>query len=244
MSDVGTDLDPPRRALAVGAHSDDVEFGCGATLAKWANAGTEVHLLVLSDGSKGTWDAGADTAELVRVRRREQRAAADVLGIGAVHFLDNVDGELLDSLEQRAAVCEVIRAARPDVVLGHDPWKRYRLHPDHEQAGRLTIGGIVAARDPHFFADRGDPHRPEQLLLFEAEVVDHVEDVTGWLGQKVDALLCHRSQWPSTMKIDAGSEHEAGQRAAFGVRVRAEAGDAGALAGFALGEAYKRVQPL
>ena len=56
---VTSELDTPRIALAVGAHPDDVEFGCGATLAKWAASGCVVHHLVLTDGSKGTWDANA-----------------------------------------------------------------------------------------------------------------------------------------------------------------------------------------
>jgi len=244
VTDLSIDLEPPRRALAVAAHPDDVEFGCGATLAKWAAAGTEEHLLVLTDGSKGTWETGADTAALVETRHEEQRRAAKTLGIEEVRFLDFVDGELRNGRDEQAAVCEVIRDTRPDVVLGHDPWKRYRLHPDHRHAGHLTIDAIVAARDPHFFADRGESFRPACLLLFEAEEVDHVEDATGWLGMKVDALLCHRTQWRSTMKIEAGSASEDGQRAAFAIRVRAEAGEAGAIAGYALGEGFKRMEPL
>ena len=61
-SAVTFDLAPPDSALAIGAHPDDVEFGCGGLLAKWAAAGCTVHHLVCTDGSKGTWDAGADTA--------------------------------------------------------------------------------------------------------------------------------------------------------------------------------------
>ena len=69
------DLPVPRIALAVGAHPDDVEFGCGGTLAKWAAGGCTVHHLVCTDGAKGSWDPTADTATLVLVRQAEQRAA-------------------------------------------------------------------------------------------------------------------------------------------------------------------------
>ena len=62
------DLAVPGRVLAVGAHPDDIEFGCGATLAKWSAAGCAVHLLVLTDGSKGTWDPDADPAALAATR--------------------------------------------------------------------------------------------------------------------------------------------------------------------------------
>ncbi len=83
----------------------------------------------------------------------------------------------------RAAVAYWIRELRPNVVLGHDPWKRYRLHPDHRHAGLLACEGVVAARDPKFFPDQGLAHfRPDHLLLFEADEPDHAEDVSDmWL---------------------------------------------------------------
>lgn len=73
-----SDLSSPAVALAIGAHPDDVEFGCGATLAKWASRGCLVHHLILTDGSKGTWNADADTAQLVVTRRQEQRVRLHV----------------------------------------------------------------------------------------------------------------------------------------------------------------------
>ena len=69
----------PTRALAVGAHPDDIEFGAGGTLAGWAAAGTDVHFLVLTDGSKGTWNPADDLAALIATRQDEARAAATTL---------------------------------------------------------------------------------------------------------------------------------------------------------------------
>ena len=193
----------PTRALAVAAHPDDVEFGCGATLAKWAAEGCEIFHLVCTDGSKGSWDPSEDTARLVAQRQEEQRAASRALGgQGEVVFLGRPDGELQAGLVERGKVAYWIRRLRPDVVLGHDPWKRYRLHPDHRNAGFLATDGIVAARDPHFFPEQQvDPHRPSALLLWEADEPDYVEDVSGFLDAKLAALLEHRSQWRSTMRI-------------------------------------------
>ena len=236
--------DVPRRALAVGAHPDDIEFGCGATLARWAAAGTEVHLLVLTDGSKGSWDADDDVDELVARRHDEQDEAALALGAATVEFLDLVDGELEAGRAERAALCAVIRRLRPDTVLGHDPWKRYRLHPDHRQAGRLLLDAVVAARDPHFFPDQAAAHRPARLLLFEAELVDHAEDARPGFDAKLAALLAHRSQWRSTMGIEAGGPDEATQRDAFATRLRDEAAAAGAPWGLELAEGFKRLEPL
>jgi LmbE family N-acetylglucosaminyl deacetylase len=234
----------PGRVLAVGAHPDDIEFGCGATLARWAASGAEVVLLVLTDGSKGTWERDADIGALVEVRREEQQAAARTLGAAGVEFLDLVDGELEAGRAERAAVCEVIRRVQPDTVVSHDPWKRYRLHPDHRRAGELVVDAIVAARDPHFYPDRGPAHRPDRLLLFEADDPDHVEDAEPGFDAKVAALLCHRSQWRSTLGIEGGTPAEPAQRQALIDRLRGEATEAGQGHGLQLGEAFRWLEPL
>lgn len=199
-----SNLEVPKVALAIGAHPDDVEFGCGGTLAKWAELGCEIHHFVMTDGSKGTWDPTADTQLLIERRRNEQIDAHERLGGRGgdyVHWLGRVDGELIADVDGRSMVARVIRAVQPDVVLSHDPWKRYRLHPDHRETGRLTCDAIVAARDPHFHPEHGlKPHRPKQLLLWEADEVNHVEDVSSSLPTKLLALEAHVSQFESTMK--------------------------------------------
>ena len=236
------DLPVPARVLAIGAHPDDIEFGCGATLAKWSAAGAEVHLLVLTDGAKGTWDPDADPAALAVARVAEQADAAARLGATAVHHTDYVDGELENGTDQRAAVCAVIRTTRPDVVLTHDPWKRYRLHPDHQHAGFLAVDGVVAARDPHFFPDQGIAHhRPSALLLFEADQADHGEDVTGFDGPKLAALESHASQFESTMEITAADE--GADRERFARRIRDRLAEAGRRMGVAHAELFARVSP-
>jgi LmbE family N-acetylglucosaminyl deacetylase len=235
------DLPVPDRALAIAAHPDDIEFGCGATLAKWSAAGCEVSLLVCTDGSKGSWDTGADLAALVATRQAEQRAAAAALGAtGEVVFLGRVDGELDADLAARAEVARWIRVLRPDVVLGHDPWKRHRLHPDHQHAGFLTVDGVVAARDPHFFPDQGIAHhRPSTLLLFEADEADHGEDVTGYDGPKLAALESHTSQFESTMEITAADE--GAERERFARRIRDGLAEAGRRMGVASAELFARL---
>lgn len=204
------DLPTPRSALAIAAHPDDIEFECGSTLAKWAAAGCVVHHLICTDGSKGTWDENADTVALVDIRMQEQREAARRLGAtGTVNFLGAVDGELTADLDMRREVAMVIRQTTPDVVLGHDPWKRWRLHPDHRNAGFLAVEGIVAARDPFFFSEVGlERHRPDALLLFETEAPDHVEKVDGFTEAKIHALLAHESQFETTMVITDNPDAE------------------------------------
>src|ERR1035438_3370426 len=110
---VTVDLPVPATALAIGAHPDDVEFGCGATLAKWAAAGCAISLLVCTDGSKGTWDPESDPAELVLTSRREQQAAARALDAAAqVVMLSWPDGELEAGLRQRWEIAAWIRRVK------------------------------------------------------------------------------------------------------------------------------------
>jgi LmbE family N-acetylglucosaminyl deacetylase len=241
---MSTDLAVPGRALAIAAHPDDVEFNCGATFAKWSAAGCVVNHLICTDGSKGSWDPGQDLEALIALRQAEQRAAARALGsTGEVGFCGWVDGELEADLARRGVVAWWIRHLRPDVVLAHDPWKRYRLHPDHRAAGFLACDGIVAARDPHFFPEHGlAPWRPTTLLLFEADQPDHVEDVSDWTDPKLEALECHESQFETTMH--KGLADAADQQAAFRARERDKMADMGRPAGLRYGEAFRLVTDL
>ncbi len=258
---VTVDLPVPSSALAIGAHPDDIEFGCGATLAKWAAAGCRLHHLVLTDGSKGSWDPAADLDALVKARQQESEAAADVIdgrrqGSDRRHhrvlFLGRVDGELVNGVDERRDVARIIRMLRPSVVVGHDPWRRYRLHPDHRAAGFCTLDAVVAGRDPHFFPELElAPHRPQALLLFEADQPNHVEDIHGFAQVKIDALLCHASQGQTTMGIETGPGTEPGrhqddegrpdqtvQRQEFGRKIHRQLADHGALAAITAGEAF------
>ena len=228
----------PRVVLAIGAHPDDIEFGCGGTLAKWSAGGAVVHHLVCTDGSKGTWDPDADTARLVASRQSEQRNAAAALGAtGTVSFLGYVDGELEHSKEVTERIALAIRQIKPDVVLSHDPWKRYRLHPDHRNTGLNVCDAIVAARDPHFLkhqlVDGLTHHRPDALLLWEADEPNHAEDITDWMDTKLRALERHESQFESTMKATDESGMET-----FRARMRARVAELGAPLGLQAAEIF------
>jgi len=237
------DLPTPSVALAVAAHPDDVEFGAGGTLAKWAADGCVVHHVVCTDGSKGTWDVDADLPALVARRQDEQREASRRLAgerAGEVRFLGAVDGELEASREMQREVARAIRELRPDVVLGHDPWKRYRLHPDHRHAGLLVCDAIVSARDPHFLVDLGVAHhRPEHLLLWEADAPDHAEDVTISIDRKLAALEAHESQFETTMHATGDDDLEP-----FRARIRDRLARLGRPHGVEYAEVFKLISDL
>ena len=187
-----------RRALAFGAHPDDVELQAGGTLAAWAGQGVHVELACFTAGEKGSPAPAADPVALAAVRRAEAQAAAAALGAAGVHFLGAVDGELEVTMALRLAVARLVRTVRPDVVLGHDPWRRWLLHPDHRAAGLLTVDGVVAARDPLYApqlaAEGLAAHRPHTVLLFGTDTPDELVEVTATIDAKLASLRAHASQ--------------------------------------------------
>lgn len=234
-------LTTPATALAIGAHPDDIEFGAGGTLARWAQEGCIVTMLVVTDGSKGSWDPAQDPAQLAAARRREQEAAAAAVGAATVIHLDRVDGELEYTMQLREELCRHIRTTTPEVLLSHDPWQRYQLHPDHRATGLAAVDAMVAARDPLFYPDQGlAAHRPAAMLLWSADEPDHGEPIETTIEAKIAALLCHSSQGTTTM---GGAEQDAERREAFAERMRSWARAGGEASGSVMAERFKRLTP-
>ena len=137
-------------ALVLFAHPDDAEFMCGGTIAAWTRDGCEVHYVVITDGSAGSNEPGATREQLRPIREREQRAAADVLGVKSVTFLGEVDGMLEVTLDTRRKVTREVRRLRPEVIVAPDPsrlWSGNRLHqPLGSQGGRDARAVVRHAR--------------------------------------------------------------------------------------------------
>ncbi len=243
-SAITINLDPPKVALAVGAHPDDIEFGCGGTLAKWASSGTRIHHLILTDGSKGSWKYATSSQELASVREHETtRAAGHISSTPQVTFLRYVDGELPYNSTVTAQIAIHIRTVKADVVLGHDPWKMYRLHPDHRNAGYNLTDAIVSARDPLFLQESPYPSfRPNHLLLWEAQEEDHAEEISPFMDRKITALLEHRSQLHTSMGIDDPNNID--QVKAFSSLLTKSASATGALFGLEQAESFKLISDL
>jgi bacillithiol biosynthesis deacetylase BshB1 len=153
-------LDPKLDVLAFGAHPDDVELGCGGTLALLAEAGRQVGIVHLTRGEAGT----RGTEE---TRRAEAVAAAEVLGAQILEIVDCGDGHLRHGDAEEDLVIEILRRYRPDLVLAPTPADR---HPDHGRAHRLVSDSCFYAG----LAGRGlagevgelAPHRPAAMLAY------------------------------------------------------------------------------
>jgi LmbE family N-acetylglucosaminyl deacetylase len=207
--------------LVVTAHPDDVDFGAGGTVASWTDAGIKVSYCVCTRG-EASGPAGADRAAMADRRMAEQRAAAAVLGVSDITFLNHPDGAVTPSLQLRKDIARVIRVVRPDRVLTWSPqinWDRIvTSHPDHRAVGEATIAAVYPdARNPHAFPELLDDEGLEPWSVRELWISDppgdlpnHVVDVTGTFDRKIEALNAHASQ------VGAWTSLDADLRSAFG----------------------------
>ena len=190
--------------LGIYAHPDDAEISAGGTLAKWVAAGRDVHLLVLTNGDRGSNDRSRDRAELAATRWVETEAAAEVLGLSSARSLGIPDGELANTQAVCEAVIRRIREVRAETVVSVDPtaWffeNRYYNHSDHRISGEIALDAVFpGAGNPHYFSE----HLEEGLDVSEVNDVwlgwtnesNHIEDVSGFFDKKIAALARHESQ--------------------------------------------------
>jgi LmbE family N-acetylglucosaminyl deacetylase len=192
----------PSVAVALYAHPDDADVGCGGTLARWAQSGTTVHLIVLTDGGRGSNDPATVVPELVTRRAHELSAASEVLGLASVTSLGFGDGEIDDTPQLRGRIVELIRRFQPQVVVGHDPTaiffgQDYFNHRDHRMAGWLLLDAVApAAALPHYFPEAGPAHQVQTVLLSGTLEPDVYVDIAETIDKKAKAIECHVSQFP------------------------------------------------
>ena len=190
--------------LGIFAHPDDAEICAGGVMAGWAAAGREVHLLILTNGDRGSQDPTMDRGELAAIRVRETEAAGRVLGFASVRIGDIPDGELVNTEEVRDPVVRRIRELQVETVVTCDPTavffeQIYYNHSDHRTAGFVALDSCFpGSGNPHFFAG----HLAEGLSTKDVYDVwlgwtnesNHTEDVTASWDTKIAALGEHASQ--------------------------------------------------
>ncbi len=225
----------PGVVLAVYAHPDDADVACGGTLARWAKAGGAVHLVVCTDGGKGTADPAVVPGELAARARRRARGVVGAdrsrhrrqprLSRRRAHRLRRTSGVL------SSRGCARLR---PDVVCGHDPTavffgQDYFNHRDHRIAGAALLDAVApAAALPLYFPDAGPPHQVSTVLLSATLEPDEWVDISDTVETKASAVECHRTQF-------------ADQDGWAGEAVRRRAAEEGRRAGVAYAEGFRRL---
>lgn len=212
MADNIENWSEPQRILIILAHPDDPDFFCGGTIRRWTSKGHQVRYCLLTRGDKGSNDRFVHPNDLAQLREVEQKAAAAVLGVDAVRFLDYEDGCLIPSLETRKRITRIIREERPDVVVSCDPTNYFPNeisinHPDHRAAGQIVIEALYPASGnplyyPELIVDGYEPHSVREVWLAVTGVPNIVIDVTTTWEYKIRALKEHKSQIGDPAKLE------------------------------------------
>jgi bacillithiol biosynthesis deacetylase BshB1 len=220
--------------LAIGAHPDDVELGCGGTILRLTDAGRRVGVLDLTRGEKGS----RGTA---KTRAAEAKKAAKFAGLALRETLSFPDTELEPTMELRKAIVAALRRHRPTIVLAPTPDD---LHPDHAAAARAVRESIYPAGMKNFDAE-GEPFRPTRVFhYFMHDEMPHavVVDVTSVWERRLALAKCFASQLHA--KSREGEFKTLISRPDFFARVEARARVWGRRAGVEFGEPLAPVSPL
>jgi N-acetylglucosamine malate deacetylase 1 len=190
------------RVLAVGAHPDDLEILCGGTLARFAREGHAVVMCHACNGNLGHTEIPRD--ELREMRREEAKNAAALIGAESV-TLDIGDMDMYVEREAKMKMMEIVRQAKPDLMILHDPSDYLS---DHFVSSRVTRDASFAASLPQFVTET-EAHFQVDPIYFMDTVAgvnfqpEEYVDISEFQQIKREMIACHRSQWEWLKKHDA-----------------------------------------
>ena len=191
------------RILVVTAHPDDVDFGVAGSVAVWTEAGIDVTYCIVTDGEAGGSDLEMSRLDMAALRRAEQTAAAECVGVSDLVFLGHPDGRVEATLELRRDISRVIRQVRPQRVVSQSPERNfdriYASHPDHLAAGAAAFAAVYPdSRNPFAhpeLLDEGhEPWTVAELWMMAGPASNVHVETTAVIDRKVKALLSHASQ--------------------------------------------------
>lgn len=187
-----------KKLLAVSAHPDDIEFAAGGTMFKFMKAGYDITLIVATNGENGFKIGHKPRRERVNIRNKEQMKAAKLLGIKKVFFLHYRDGYLKNDFALRDKIAAIIKKTKPQIVFSFDPanhkFESINLnHNDHRAVSLAAFDAVFAARNRYMLP--GESHAVEQFYFYGAERPNHYENITKYIGKKIELIKLHRSQF-------------------------------------------------
>ena len=188
------------RYLFIGPHPDDIEIGCGATVAKLASEGKQICFLILTDGRYGDGHSGGIKGdELAALRKKESEASAERLGVKDVRFLELSDGGFYDYEEMLRGIAKVTGEFGPDLVFAPDPYTGRECHIDHLNAGRAAAHIAYLAPYPGIMEGNGAAAADVKGIAFymTARPNRYVKVTKDLFRLQNEALFgCHTSQYP------------------------------------------------
>ena len=227
----------PPRSMFIFAHPDDIEFVAGGTAALWAKEGSEVIYVMVTDGNVGSHDEDMTQDKLIKTRRDEQRAAAEVAGVKECVFLGYHDGLVEATLSLRKELVRLVRQYKPNAVVCSDPTavfisETYINHPDHRAVAKAAVEAVFPASEmgllyPEMEAEGLTPHKANYIYVTNSgEAANYYIDVSEVMDIRLKALMQHQSQfgeWDPTEMVQQWN------------------GETGKKVGFKYAESYRRI---
>ena len=188
--------------LAVGAHPDDLEFGCSNMVRNLINEGYEAYYVIITNGESGFKKKGKTKQERIEIRRNEQYEAAKKTGVKKVYFLNYRDGFLEYDESLRKKLTLLIKTLKPEIVFGFDPANLgfnniNFFHRDHRIAAVATFDAVFSAKNEFIYPHKNGLHKVERMYFFLSNKPDYFLDITNDMDFKLDVLSSYRSQFPN-----------------------------------------------
>lgn len=187
-------IEEGNKFLAIQPHPDDIEIFAGGFIALARDKNKEVTYVTVTDGRLGTLDPSLAPEELARIRKKEAKQAALVLGVKKHIFLDYADGDYLPHEELRQDLIKLIREEKPDGILLPDPWLPYEAHLGHIQVGLAGAEAAIFSSFPHFKPE-GNPHQVNFVAFYATNKPNTFIDITSYFEKKLEAIRQHKSQF-------------------------------------------------
>jgi LmbE family N-acetylglucosaminyl deacetylase len=194
----------PKSAMAIVAHPDDIEYSCAGTMARWAQAGTQIVYVLCTSGDVGIATPGMTHQQATEIREAEAREAARITGVKEIVFLGEPDGLLQPTLELRKKLVRQIRRYQPEVLVTSDPtvmWNgdNYINHPDHRAAATAALdAAFPAAGQPNLFEDLEaeglKAHKVRKVYVSGWQQTGLFVNIDDTIEIKIKALRAHVSQ--------------------------------------------------
>jgi len=194
-----------QKILVIGAHPDDLDFGTSGTMLKWAKQGAQVYYLICTNGDKGGTQNNYEPEEIVEIRKKEQQAAAEIIGVKEVIFLDRSDGELEGDISLKKDIVRIIRQIKPEIVFSFDPANRdfdgfHLFHIDHRITATTVFDAVYPAAEnrlyfPDLLKEGLKPHKVQEMYFFGTNKPNVWIDISDVIDRKIEVLRCHKSQF-------------------------------------------------
>jgi LmbE family N-acetylglucosaminyl deacetylase len=224
-------IDSAEKFVVFQPHSDDAVWFAGGLLLQLAKAGKDITLVTMTDGRLGSTDPSMTPEHLIAIRKAEDQAAGEALGVHKHVYLTFQDGSLPRCGETTREMMRIIRQEKPDAILAPDPWLTYEAHQDHINCGISAAESTIYCTLPLYMPEL-PPHAIQYVVFYVTGRPNQFVDIESEYEAQLSALALFKSQFtPETLAM--ATQY-----------LQLKATEVGTAHGMKLAEAFKVLTPL